>query len=1133
MKSPWTDEAIRQLRLAVLWACSARPQSQGPDEVERARALFQRIREEVINPSLALEWVPGVSEQVRRIQRHLRDLRPRGPAETASKLIDRIEARFASAFGSPPSGKPASAGSLKLALQFAVDNALNQVDASSGTAGWGNLGDPSSSQPPPPDQAAAWLGQAVALIAWGPLRQEVDAQAAVEVNRRRMTSIVSDCQRLLTWLDQDLDRRKTLGPVPARLRTAAEAASRSLDDCSQAVARLREQWPEDDGQPARDPQAALRTIDNAILQGPGPWPPRLIRDFQEAVSRLDEARLGSVVRDAAAQKIPTDDASGPQLVLLALADRLAALGLAPDHPAWDELERLGKRLLDDPAELVEIVRAPRSGLARRDEVLADGQPPRVVTPGLVVSKGAERRIIRRGRIETPRRQADASILCQRLAESVRFRHSDLADLFDRVAVDLGPRPDLASAWSAIQEAPESLGRFWQAVQRAQALALEKVPAAADFLAELGKTFQFVEPSGKGPARDGWRIARDDDAREASPLSGAPRLALKGPDGTVVEPAGWLQVPGRWDSPLLLALESLQPLVGGLRALDPTWNGWTAADSLPWDLAYRGGGGRPGPIDPASARSAFEAVYDRAHRPEDPLAEAFRRLARGLYAGLVDSGIAFSPPLDRDTLRPEKATPGTRTQWVPGPAPAGTLLRVVRFGAGDQPGEVERSLGPDPSPEASAWAGWLGQGDDEEAVPILAQWRSELPELLGQPDQLRARSQAYRDRFRPWVGSEAGAAAFDRLASRSASEGPARALLSAIQAAGWAESWPRVGPDGLAVWPEGSSSRSAPGVRWVEMPDVPIGRSPAGRFQRATAPELVRGEFSLGRLAADSPISTAAGLVQAARTTELAEAAQCVLFDEIDQALGLAEVPRPSSALAALLDAIIQTGRSRTAPAEALDEILNAARRWARSRGLAILPASWSFVSPPDASQLAREGVSVSDVLFLDGGGAGQVRLGALGFSAEGEATRPPKLAISAGPAPSRYVELCDQVHDAETDWPQAARFRQELEEWPAARIDGEEALRFAAERSFGTFWDLAGPPPRPALVEEIGRTLSRVLAENFELTTFEPVSLRDFGRDWITVNEYGPDKSHRVKRLIRPGLRTPTDVSYPAVVDVE
>ncbi|MFO0957177.1 MAG: hypothetical protein U0800_06880 [Isosphaeraceae bacterium] len=132
-----------------------------------------------------------------------------------------------------------------------------------------------------------------------------------------------------------------------------------------------------------------------------------------------------------------------------------------------------------------------------------------------------------------------------------------------------------------------------------------------------------------------------------------------------------------------------------------------------------------------------------------------------------------------------------------------------------------------------------------------------------------------------------------------------------------------------------------------------------------------------------------------------------------------------------------------------------------------------------------------------------------------------------------FAELCGRVRSAEADWPEAARLSEELAEWPAARVDGEDTLRFAAERFFGSFWDLAGPPPRPAEVEEIGRILARLLADNFELTTFEPTSLRDFGRDWVTVNEYGPDKSHRVKRLIRPGLRTPTDVSYPAVVDVE
>ncbi len=235
-------------------------------------------------------------------------------------------------------------------------------------------------------------------------------------------------------------------------------------------------------------------------------------------------------------------------------------------------------------------------------------------------------------------------------------------------------------WNAVRrgekaeslESLESLGRFWQAIQRTLALAGEPAPiapAVADLLKDLSETFSFVAPTGKGERAGAWLLASDGSTREPTPLHGTPTPALRGPDGLVLEPAGWLKIPAQWpaESPLVHSLLNAQALITGLRARDPEWGGWSEIEGFRWELTYCGPGLSPGSPAPEVVRSAFELAYRRAWQG-DPLAIPFQELARRLYGGLTGTGISLFPRLHSNTLETidsdEAIPPGTKVSWVP-------------------------------------------------------------------------------------------------------------------------------------------------------------------------------------------------------------------------------------------------------------------------------------------------------------------------------------------------------------------------------------------------------------------------------------------------------------------------------------
>ena len=292
--------------------------------------------------------------------------------------------------------------------------------------------------------------------------------------------------------------------------------------------------------------------------------------------------------------------------------------------------------------------------------------------------------------------------------------------------------------------PARLGRFWQAVQRTSALAVDGTPAAPiahDLLAELLRTFEIRPRLRPGPTARGLAARGRRSRARGPPAFGAPSVALRGPDGLVLEPADWLQVPARWEgeSPLIRHLINAQPLITGLLALRRSAQGGAVADdpgfgSLGWSLAFQDRGAAP---DPALVRSTFEAAYRRWKRPGDPLALHFKELARRLYAGLTESGMTLVPALNPVTLEPI-ASDG-KLPRAPTSAGWWTTARPVRswtWSASASNGAPWRPY-PEPRSPTSAGTGRLGRlvarRRTRHPPPGLHAWRAELPGLLARPD----------------------------------------------------------------------------------------------------------------------------------------------------------------------------------------------------------------------------------------------------------------------------------------------------------------------------------------------------------------------------------------------------------------
>jgi hypothetical protein len=1019
-------------------------------------------------------------------------------------------------------------------------------------------------------RARAWLWEAAALAEWDLMRPSFRRLTEAEAVLARVPRLSRECSDLGHWFREWRRGGLAMGSLPpggGPLAHQLQQACTCLSQCGETLVALQAGgWPAQDELAVADRREALREIDAELAEATA-WPPLILAELQGELALEGDsvAAADSLLHSAARGPLPAPMARAEEIVMLALADRLVAAGAPATDPAWEVVERHGNRLTGEMGGRLSLVRKPDPDprVAMLDETLRLGQPPQLVSPGLVVRKGTGLRVVQAARLKVARPCPEAVILFRRLA--TRFSDGDRSGLkvvFGDVAEDIAPYRDLTSWWNSFREVGaghdtgrlERLGRFWQAVQRAASLASLSdpvAPLARDLLASLGETFTFVPPRGGAPCGTFWLLAPWQRGGEVIELTGTPTPALRGPgpDFLVLEPAGWIRVPveRQDESPLLPQVVRAQALITGLREFDRDWKGWEEYGKILFDLAFRSSAMTAEPVEPTSMIAAFEATRLRARESGHGLSAAYGELARRLLAALTEAGLQFTPRLDPITLEPQPLeTPlsdGTRIRWVADPHKPGTVLDVVKLGLGKQPAELKVSVGPSLPPELGVWLDWVQEEhppdpSELDVPPAVLAWRNDLQTLLPNVQQLRAQWKQRKDEFLAWCRGDESGMRFDRLVRHN--DKHTQALLDAILGGGWCPRfWPDVNRDRTyGVWPRDHRTAAAPHVVWDPIADIPFGYSRWDNFTFAPELRLIRGTFSLGSPPPDSVLHAAVEITYAVKAPEwvskvMAKPVRDLVWGQIDAELGV-DAPAASDLLGPVLDALMIAARSKPGQLEPLEVVLRAVQAWADARGLTVLPASWSFVHPATAERLLAEGLDVPVAEFVDGGVAGGLQLRELGWSrADGGPGRPPRLTQDAGPPPAYYKDLRRALGEA-TSWPPASDLLAELEGWPQRRLDGLDVLRSAAEHSFGSFWEAAGPQPHEPAVSRAADLLSRLLQEEFGLETFYPRSTRDFSREAIKVASRGNQNTGNVKRVVRPGLRNQNEaISFSAVVDLE
>jgi hypothetical protein len=463
-------------------------------------------------------------------------------------------------------------------------------------------------------------------------------------------------------------------------------------------------------------------------------------------------------------------------------------------------------------------------------------------------------------------------------------------------------------------------------------------------------------------------------------------------------------------------------------------------------------------------------------------------------------------------------------------PVGTVVRLEHFGIGDA-AQYDISAGPKVPACLEPWIRLPPAPPGDDGETILARWQREARGLLWSAAEGEAEeaARAAREEVRGWLEEPAGQAWFERLAVSSRQDGPARAWLSALRAAGWCRCYPDLTETGEPVWPKGVSLVQ-PGVEFV-YDDGPGPRMVrVARF--ATEPSRARCTVALKQPTEGTPLRAALDLEPAvAAVPGVAPLLQGLVGAEREAYARGSPVADPVKALRPVLEGFAQAA-PKVAPAQA-DALLDGLRRYAATHKLEILPRHWSR-----GAVLRREDLAADEtegaVVFFDARPAGEVvAVVRLGLSGQGVREQS-GVRISGGPAPEGYPEL---VKLAAAGGAPAADFLTKLRSWPASRLEAEDHLDIEAVDLFVAFHDPAGDPWRaadPGAAQAFGQAIGRILESAFGLVLFSPRSMQEHPPSWLDVRNSDAVVSGRVRRVLRPGLKYPDGrLRIPAIVTLE
>ena len=745
------------------------------------------------------------------------------------------------------------------------------------------------------------------------------------------------------------------------------------------------------------------------------------------------------------------------------------------------------------------------------------------------------------------------------------------------------------------EAPDIAAqiRIWQLLARS-ALAgsgtnRERAAAAQELRETFEKLNYVVVPAGPGKSRqeyaEGWTAILPDaslDCPQALDL-GRGRdcgfaFALKIPSGHTILPTAWVRVPPSWlkpdSDPLLRVLADEEPTLlrlwqRHLRSQDSLLAQWVH------DLVQSQGAKSvdltPIEVFEGLVREvqALEATSDRALKALAPDALRIAQAVREALRDQADAAV-LGVPLTRD-LRIDfevLALPsGCRVEidWeeAPGSAASPEVLDF-KFARDFAPGWLRLRPGRDVPRATLAWARL--PEPVAAAEPMTAALLGDLPAAyrrapLSPPsgiDSLHKRLVSQLSdsaRLTGWIAEArrgpAGAACSWLAAYLRLPRPPAVPL------------YPDLDPETLEPrWPEtldvdARLARPNAGLHWVARDDLEAGRVvPAAPLCFATDIAHVRCTFSRGPRDRYSAMDAAAALAEevAAAPDPLRLALNLASrrrFYLCEDALRRGVDPTPTAMEAATwlddaLERLLAEAGVASGLGTAADAILAQLRAWGEAVGLVVLPRIWSFADPPRAVDVpADEVLPIGMPTRFDTGQgvAGCLVLTAFGLTGGPGGDRPARGVVSAGPPPQGFeafrAELDETRSGPPTPTPESAAALESLAAglaaWPTAAARGY--LEADALDTFLKFYATLGVGYRaeaPAQYQKLAAALVTLMNEGFGQVTFEPRTHREFAEGWIEPRNPPPYQTGRVRRVLRPGLRSRTgELTSPAQVKVE
>jgi len=538
----------------------------------------------------------------------------------------------------------------------------------------------------------------------------------------------------------------------------------------------------------------------------------------------------------------------------------------------------------------------------------------------------------------------------------------------------------------------------------------------------------------------------------------------------------------------------------------------------------------------------ETVY-KTNQPDTMLAgliAEYRDLARETLAALAAIAPAslgrLEPPRQPDGgidvvawlgRRGEsgRAAAHYRIRWQPGQEPRGKVLHECRQGKG-QDIEVLLSAGPATAADLAILNGpaLTPQSGDRPAADAgnLARAVADLQARVGASRGDVGDAIAV---FREALATPA-APAFQELVERCRQgDGGARAwaaLLKADERFRFA-CHPAVDFESGAVAPPRVDDVF---LDWDFDATVSAGRDLAVTF--AIEPVRARRVLSRGPRLAGSPADRAQTLVEACRHAGGPFAA---LGQEASRATDRwltfgPQSPHPVAAAAAILDELL---RAQDVEPAHKTSIFAAVVEWCGSIDHVVLPSDWraegrlmpatlaDLAVPPDFDEHVPTGTVV-------------VR----SFGLRGVHGRPFSGAVSAGAPPAGYLEFraaVEQLGDAG-----AAQATEEIlrrtDELAKHCLAG--TLPLALPNLFDRVWELianAAEPEARGRAEAAARPLLEMLKIACRMVAFEPATIGEYAAGWVRESDGSQPRGRRIKRLVRPGLRTVENVLVrPALV---